>query len=291
MASGLRLLVRKRRVVSRSREACTSPWTRPRRENGCMKVLKGSHLLGRIDHVVPGEQAGADMERVREAMKRLELVTLRNAAGRRAVLSRQSPACSDRNESENPRWGMICCYNARHNDPYKESQHPRYTPLKKVDDSAIKSRRREAILRRRFKRRLAPRSGRLRRTRVEQKAANHDLSMELNHLFTLPRDRAVGIGCIGSGFIMTECHLEAYRASKLNVVAIASRTPARAHEAARRHGIGAVYQSYHELLQDRRVEVVDIAVPPDALLGVIQDVVEQKIGGADHLRGILCRNR
>ena len=34
---------------------------------------------------------------------------------------------------------MICCYNARHNDPYQDSHHPRYTPLAKVDDSAIRS--------------------------------------------------------------------------------------------------------------------------------------------------------
>jgi hypothetical protein len=33
---------------------------------------------------------------------------------------------------------MICCYNAARNDPYKESHHPRYTPLKVVPDSAIK---------------------------------------------------------------------------------------------------------------------------------------------------------
>jgi len=32
---------------------------------------------------------------------------------------------------------MICCYNAKSNDPYKESHHPRYTPLHKVPDSAI----------------------------------------------------------------------------------------------------------------------------------------------------------
>jgi ectoine hydroxylase len=31
---------------------------------------------------------------------------------------------------------MICCYNARSNDPYLESHHPRYTPLVKVPDSA-----------------------------------------------------------------------------------------------------------------------------------------------------------
>jgi hypothetical protein len=33
---------------------------------------------------------------------------------------------------------MICCYNARHNDPYKEAHHPRYTPLTKVDDRMIR---------------------------------------------------------------------------------------------------------------------------------------------------------
>jgi hypothetical protein len=32
---------------------------------------------------------------------------------------------------------MICCYNAKHNDPYKEAHHPRYTPLIKLPDSAI----------------------------------------------------------------------------------------------------------------------------------------------------------
>jgi hypothetical protein len=46
---------------------------------------------------------------------------------------------SDRNRSENPRWSMICCYNAARNDPYKESHHPRYTPLEKVPDSMIRA--------------------------------------------------------------------------------------------------------------------------------------------------------
>lgn len=32
---------------------------------------------------------------------------------------------------------MICCYNAASNDPYKDSHHPRYTPLVKVNDSAV----------------------------------------------------------------------------------------------------------------------------------------------------------
>jgi hypothetical protein len=45
---------------------------------------------------------------------------------------------SDQNRSDNPRWSMICCYNAARNDPYKESHHPRYTPLTKVSDDAIR---------------------------------------------------------------------------------------------------------------------------------------------------------
>jgi hypothetical protein len=44
---------------------------------------------------------------------------------------------SDQNRSENPRWAMISCYNAKANDPYKESHHPRYTPLNVVPDAAI----------------------------------------------------------------------------------------------------------------------------------------------------------
>src|SRR5450755_1165576 len=33
---------------------------RATKENGCLQVLKGSHLAGRVDHVLTGEQAGAD---------------------------------------------------------------------------------------------------------------------------------------------------------------------------------------------------------------------------------------
>jgi ectoine hydroxylase-related dioxygenase (phytanoyl-CoA dioxygenase family) len=51
---------------------------------------------------------------------------------------------SDQNRSENPRWSIICCYNSAKNNPYKEHHHPRYTPLSKVPDVAI----REAGMRR-----------------------------------------------------------------------------------------------------------------------------------------------
>ena len=107
------------------------------RLNGCMQVLKGSHLLGRIDHVLTGDQAGADMERVREAEKVLELVYVEMEPGDVLFFHANLLHRSDQNKSDKPRWAMICCYNAARNNPFKEHHHPRYTPLSKVPDSAI----------------------------------------------------------------------------------------------------------------------------------------------------------
>jgi ectoine hydroxylase len=108
------------------------------RENGCLQVLKGSHHLGRLEHMLTGEQAGADRERVDEASKRLELVFCEMESGDAMFFHCNLLHRSDQNRSEKPRWSLICCYNAARNNPYKDSQHPCYTPLKKVDDSAIK---------------------------------------------------------------------------------------------------------------------------------------------------------
>jgi ectoine hydroxylase len=108
------------------------------RENGCLQVIKGSHLLGRIDHVLTGDQAGADLDRVNESLKRLELVYVVMEPGDAVFFHANLLHRSDQNKSDNSRWSMVCCFNAKGNDPYKESHHPRYTPLIKVDDSEIK---------------------------------------------------------------------------------------------------------------------------------------------------------
>ena len=107
------------------------------RENGCMQVLSGSHLMGRVEHILTGDQAGADPERVREAEKRLPLVYAEMDPGDVLFFHANLLHRSDQNRSDKPRWAMICCYNAARNDPYKEAHHPCYTPLHKVPDSAI----------------------------------------------------------------------------------------------------------------------------------------------------------
>jgi ectoine hydroxylase-related dioxygenase (phytanoyl-CoA dioxygenase family) len=108
------------------------------RENGCLQVIQGSHKCGRVDHQLTGEQAGAEMERVNEILNRLPLVYCEMSAGDALFFHPNTLHRSDQNKSPNPRWSMICCYNSKHNDPYKEAHHPRYTPLKKVDDRMIK---------------------------------------------------------------------------------------------------------------------------------------------------------
>jgi hypothetical protein len=106
-------------------------------ENGCLQVIRGSHELGRIEHMQTGEQAGADKTRVDEILRRLELVYVEMEPGDVLFFHANTLHRSDQNRSDNPRWSMICCYNAKHNDPYKESHHPRYTKLTKVPDSEI----------------------------------------------------------------------------------------------------------------------------------------------------------
>jgi ectoine hydroxylase-related dioxygenase (phytanoyl-CoA dioxygenase family) len=107
-------------------------------ENGCLQVIRGSHKLGRIEHTLTGDQAGADPERVARILERYELVHVEMSPGDILFFHANMLHRSDQNRSQNPRWSMICCYNAKSNDPYMESHHPRYTPLAKVPDSAIR---------------------------------------------------------------------------------------------------------------------------------------------------------
>jgi ectoine hydroxylase len=99
------------------------------RENGCLQVLRESHQMGRVNHGPVGEQTGADPERVAVACERLELIHCELEPGDAVFFHGNLLHRSDRNDSENPRWAFICCYNAALNNPYKESRHPRYSPL------------------------------------------------------------------------------------------------------------------------------------------------------------------
>lgn len=109
--------------------------------------------------------------------------------------------------------------------------------------------------------------------------------VEVQYLPELPAHRDAPIGCIGSGFIMADCHLVAYRNAGFNPVAIASRNPDNARQVAERHQLPKVYDTYQELLADSEIEVVDIGVPPDVQLEVVREVARH----GDHIKGLLAQ--
>ena len=118
--------------------SCWIALNRADKKNGCMQVLKGSHHVGRIDHVVYSGQNCAEPERVEQLLKNLELVYCELEAGSAMFFHCNTLHRSDANTSERNRWNLICCYNMAKNNPYIESLHPKYTPLEKVSNSAIK---------------------------------------------------------------------------------------------------------------------------------------------------------
>ena len=75
---------------------------------------------------------------VAEAVKVLETVYVELDPGDVLFFHSNTLHRSDQNTSETPRWSLLCCYNTRHNNPYKKSHHPFYKRLEKLPDSAIK---------------------------------------------------------------------------------------------------------------------------------------------------------
>jgi hypothetical protein len=84
-----------------------------------------------------GNQTGADPERVKLALERLERIYCEMEPGDAFFFHGNTLHASDQNLSDRPRWGLIYCWNRASNDPFREHHHPRYTPLSIVDDSAI----------------------------------------------------------------------------------------------------------------------------------------------------------
>lgn len=107
--------------------------------NGCLQIVKGSHLCGRMEHgVLDGEQVGADTRRVEEALKLMPVEYIELKPGDGVFFHCNALHKSDQNRSNERRWTVIHCYNLATNNPFLDHHHPSYTPLKKVEDSAIK---------------------------------------------------------------------------------------------------------------------------------------------------------
>tara|TARA_B100001029_G_scaffold103594_1_gene85343 strand:+ start:415 stop:1230 length:816 start_codon:yes stop_codon:yes gene_type:complete len=117
--------------------SCTISIDASTSENGCLQFLEGSHKLGRIEHMVVNQQEQADPQRVEEAKKVLDHKYLITEPGDALFFHSNLLHRSDANNSDKSRRSLICCYNTKNNNPYKEHHHPRYTPLIKVPDNEV----------------------------------------------------------------------------------------------------------------------------------------------------------
>jgi len=111
--------------------------TEATKQNGCLQVLKGSHKMGRFEHNFVGEQQGADMPFVEEAMKVCERVYVELEPGDVLFFHSNILHMSEGNLSDKPRWSFISAYNLSYNVPFREKSTSCITPLKTVPDKTI----------------------------------------------------------------------------------------------------------------------------------------------------------
>jgi hypothetical protein len=121
--------------------SCQIALDRSGMENGCLEMVRGSHHLGRIDHVpVPGEgQNVADPARMKDILARQELVPCELNPGDGVFFHGNTLHRSAQNRSEHRRWTLICCYNRVDNDTVIRDHDRYYVPLETVPDSAVKA--------------------------------------------------------------------------------------------------------------------------------------------------------
>lgn len=106
--------------------------------------------------------------------------------------------------------------------------------------------------------------------------------LELDYKPKLPRNKERGIGIIGAGEIVVHAHLPAYRMAGFRVVGIYDIAKEKADQAASLFGIPHVYESLQALLRNPEIEVIDIAVPAQYQLQVLQEVTR-------HGKHVLCQ--
>ncbi len=105
--------------------------------NGCLQVIRGSHKLGRVNHGFAGEQVGADMVMVENALKTMEHVYVEINPGDALFFHSNILHRSEANTSDKPRWSIISCYNSLSNPAYNDDSTSWKEPVQIVPDAAL----------------------------------------------------------------------------------------------------------------------------------------------------------
>ena len=105
-------------------------------QNGCLRVVKGSNTIGRLEHWESGSQLIADPERVGIALEELDEVHCELKPGSVLFFHGNILHASDTNQSDQSRWALIYAYVARHNICMLDKD-PR-TPVDPWDDEVVR---------------------------------------------------------------------------------------------------------------------------------------------------------
>ena len=81
-----------------------------------------------------------------------------------------------------------------------------------------------------------------------------------------------GIGVIGSGWVMDNYELPAYRAAGFNIAALCDIQPAVVERVGGKWGVEKRYTDHRQLLEDPEVQIVELAIPAFDRLAIFQDI-------------------
>src|SRR5215470_5821790 len=120
--------------------SCLIAVDRATQENGCLQVLAGSQVMGRVNHDRINEQTMANPEHVEAALARFPLVYLELEPGDVVFFHCNLLHRSDANRSDHRRWNFIASYNTVENKPYKRvREYGNYEALRQVPVHAIRA--------------------------------------------------------------------------------------------------------------------------------------------------------
>ncbi|XP_074642520.1 L-proline trans-4-hydroxylase-like [Tubulanus polymorphus] len=106
-------------------------------ENGCLEVLKASHLAGRLDHNYNMSQMEADPDRVDALKKICEHVYVCLEPGDAVFFHCKLVHQAKENRSPNRRYALLYAYNRASNNSFKPHFHASYFPMKILANSEI----------------------------------------------------------------------------------------------------------------------------------------------------------